>query len=84
MLGSDETELPGRVRDAIRSQGDATERLIGWVQLAVVLTFATLYAISPKTFPADQAFQPVPWVIGAYTLFTVPRLVLAYRISLPG
>jgi adenylate cyclase len=84
LLGGDEAELPGRVRDAIRSQGDATERLIGWVQLAVVLTFATLYAISPKTFPADQAFQPVPWVIGAYTLFTLPRLILAYRISLPG
>ena len=84
LLGGDETELPGRVRDAIRSQGDATERLIGWIQLAVVFTFATLYAVSPKTFPADQAFQPVPWVIAAYTLFTVPRLILAYRISLPG
>ncbi|MCH7794796.1 MAG: hypothetical protein IH900_06630, partial [Proteobacteria bacterium] len=44
LLGGDETELPGRVRDAIRSQGDATERLIGWIQLAVVFTFATLYA----------------------------------------
>jgi adenylate cyclase len=49
-----------------------------------VLTFAALYSISPKTFSADQAFQPVPWVIGAYTLYTLPRLVLAYRISLPG
>ena len=84
MVGDDETELPGRVRDAIQNQGDATERLIGWIQFAVVLTFATLYAISPKTFPADQAFQPVPWVIGAYMTFTLVRLALAYRISLPG
>ncbi len=83
-LGRDETELPGRVRDAIQSQGDATERLIGWVQLAVVLTFATLYTVSPKTFPADQTFQPVPWVIGAYAIFTLLRLALAYRFSLPG
>ena len=80
----EKSELPERVREAIQSQGDATERLIGWIQLAVVLTFATLYAVSPKTFPAGQTFQPVPWVIGAYAVFTLLRLVLAYRISLPG
>ena len=79
-----DSELPERVRTTIQQQGDATERLIGWVQFAVVLTFATLYAISPKTFPAGQTFQPVPWAIGAYTLFTLLRLGLAYRISLPG
>ena len=62
--GREKSELPERVREAIQSQGDATERLIGWIQLAVVLTFATLYAVSPKTFPAGQTFQPVPWVIG--------------------
>jgi len=83
-LGGGDAELPGRVREAIQSQGDATERLIGWIQLAVVLTFATLYAVSPKTFPAEQTFQPVPWVIGAYMLFTLLRLLLAHRISLPG
>ena len=84
LLGGEGRELPERVREAIQSQGDATERLIGWIQLAVVLTFATLYAISPKTFPAEQTFQPVPWVIGAYALFTLLRLALAHRISLPG
>ncbi len=84
LLGDKASELPERVREAIQGQGDATERLIGWIQLAVVLTFATLYAISPKTFPSGQAFQPVPWVIGAYALFTLLRLALAYRISLPG
>ncbi len=82
--GGEGGELPERVREAIQSQGDATERLIGWIQLAVVLTFATLYAISPKTFPAEQTIEPVPWVIGAYALFTLLRLALAYRISLPG
>ncbi len=79
-----EADLPERVRQTIQAQSDATERLIGWVQLAVVATFATLYAISPKTFPPGQAFQPVPWAIGAYTVFTLLRLLLAYRISLPG
>jgi adenylate cyclase len=77
-------DLPERVRRTIQEQGDATERLIGWVQFAVVLTFATLYAIAPKTFPVEQAFQPVPWAIGAYMAFTLIRLALAYRISLPG
>jgi len=75
--------LPERVRRAIQEQGDQTERLIGWVQLAVVLTFAALYAISPKTFPEEQAFQPVPWAIGGYMLFTLLRLYLAHRNSLP-
>ncbi len=84
LLGGRKATLPERVRKAIQEQGDATERLIGWVQLAVVLTFATLYTISPKTFPAEQAFQPVPWVIGAYMIFTVIRLYLAHRMSLPG
>lgn len=79
-----DTDLPERVRRTIQEQGDATERLIGWVQLAVVLTFATLYALAPKTFPAGQAFQPVPWAIGGYMAFTLIRLALAYRISLPG
>jgi len=75
--------LPERVRRAIQEQGDRTERLIGWIQLAVVLTFATLYAVSPKTFPEDQSFQPVPWAIGGYMVFTLLRLYLAHRISLP-
>lgn len=79
-----DTVLPERVRRTIQEQGDATERLIGWVQFAVVLTFASLYALSPKTFPVEQTFQPVPWAIGAYMVFTLIRLALAYRISLPG
>ncbi len=45
-----DSDLPERVRRTIQEQGDATERLIGWVQFAVVLTFATLYAIAPKAF----------------------------------
>ena len=80
----DRTRLPERVRRAIQEQGDHTERLIGWIQLAVVLTFALLYTVSPKTFPPEQTFRPVPWAIGGYFLFTVLRLGLAYRVSLPG
>ncbi len=76
--------LPARVHAAIRAQEDQTERLIGWIQLAVLATFAVLYAVSPKTDGAHDTFRPVPWVLGLYFLFTGLRLVLAHRISLPG
>jgi adenylate cyclase len=76
--------LPERVERAVREQQDASEALIGWIQLAVVLTFAALYAISPKTFAAEAPFRPVPWAIGIYSLFTVARLALAYRMRLPA
>ena len=72
-------ELPPRVQAAIAAQQDASERLIGWFQLAVVCVFGTLYALSPKTFADDAAFAPVPWALGAYLAFTVIRLVLAHR-----
>jgi adenylate cyclase len=75
--------LPARVQTTIRQHEDRAERLIGWIQLGVVLTFATLYFVSPKTFDARASFEPVPWAIGGYLLFTGLRLVLAYRISLP-
>jgi len=85
LLGTEmESQLPERVREAIQQQGDATERLIGWMQFAVVSIFATLYAVAPKTGPIGGDFQPVPWAIGAYFLFTLLRLSLAYKISLPG
>lgn len=76
--------LPARVQAAIRAHEDRAERLIGWIQLAVVLTFAALYFVSPKTFAGHDTFQPVPWAVGAYLLFTGLRLALAYRTSLPG
>jgi len=76
--------LPERVRAAIRSQQDRSEILIGWIQLAVVLTFGTLYAVSPKTFMMNVKIQPVPWALGAYFFFTVLRLGLAYRWRLPA
>jgi adenylate cyclase len=81
---SDSGSMPARVREAIRAQQDHSEILIGWVQFAVVTTFGILYALAPKTFSPDAGFEPVPWALGAYTLFTLLRLVLAYRGGLPG
>lgn len=72
-------DLPERVRAAVRAQQDASEILIGWVQLGVVALFGGLYLVSPKTFDGDAEFAPVPWVLGVYLGFTVMRLALAYR-----
>jgi len=76
--------LPARVHAAIEAEEDRSEILIGWVQFGVVAAFGLLYFVSPKTFAADAPFRPVPWVLGAYTAFTLLRLVAAYRTRLPG
>lgn len=76
--------LPERVARAVREEQHRGEILVGWVQMVAVLTFATLYAVAPKTFSADAPFAPVPWALGGYFCFTVLRLVLAYRGRLPG
>jgi adenylate cyclase len=71
--------IPERVRVAIQDQQDASERVIGIVQLAVVLLFGTLYLSTPKAFAANAAFEPVPWALSGYLAFTLLRILLAYR-----
>jgi adenylate cyclase len=75
--------LPARVAALVQAQQDASEVLVGWVQLGVVLTFAGLYAVSPKTFAAEFTFAPVPWALGIYLAFTLVRVGLARRGRLP-
>lgn len=76
--------LPAPVRAAMAVQQESSEILIGWIQLALVVGFGALYAISPKTFPPEATLHPIPWVLGAYCAFTVLRLRLAYRRRLAG
>ncbi len=71
--------VSNRVRDAILRQQDASERLIGWVQLSVVIGFAVLFLLSPKTHETAVYLRPVGWAIAAYFLFTLLRLALSYR-----
>ena len=75
--------LPRRVQENIALQQQESEKLIGWVQFTLVATFFTLYALSPKT-GAQTMFQPVPWAISLYFLFTLIRLLAAYKNYLPG
>src|SRR5579862_4033441 len=78
------SELPERVARAIRLEQQRAEQLIGWVQLVIIATFAVLYAASPKTFMMNVPIEPVPWALGAWLVFTVARLVAAYRGPLPA
>ena len=75
-----EAGLPERVKEAVRAQEDATERLISWIQLAIVLTFGTLYAISPKP---EVAFAPVPWALSIYLVLTLIRVAWSHLGRLP-
>ncbi len=83
-MGSLHRHLPARVQIAIQRQQESSEIVISVIQLAVVTAFVTLYTISPKTFPPEVEFKPVPWVLGAYLAFTLLRLTIAMRGRLPG
>lgn len=76
-------QIPDRIVRSIRAQQDASEVLIGWVQLAVVVLFGTLYLISPKTFSPDTQFATAPWALGFYFVFTLIRLFLSLRGRIP-
>jgi adenylate cyclase len=76
--------VPGRVRAAIATSDAETEVLVGWVQVAAIATFAVLYTLTPKAFPPDVPFAPVPWALAAYAGFTALRLWLAYARRLTG
>jgi adenylate cyclase len=70
--------MPERVRAAIAAQQAQAEVLISWTQLALVLFFLALYTFSPKP-EAVTSIRPVPWVLAAYLVFALIRLLLAYQ-----
>lgn len=78
LIRVDDGEVPEHVSRAIAGQERDNEILIGWVQAALVASFAILYAFSRKTFPLDAEFRPVPWALAVYAAFTLVRLRLAY------
>ena len=71
------TSLPARLRRSIQDQQERSEVLISAIQLLIVLIFALLYAISPKTFTHEADFAPVPWVLSIYGFFSLLRLAFA-------
>lgn len=68
---------PARVDNAIRAHDARSEVLICLAQIAAIITFAGLYALTPKAFPPGVPFEPVPWTLAVYAVFTGFRLWLA-------
>lgn len=75
-------DLPARVAEDIAARQNEGEKVIGWIQLALLIVFATLYALTPPPVEATS-FRPEPWALGFYLSFTLIRLVCAYRHYLP-
>ncbi len=72
-----DTDLPEGVRAAIADEQDRSERLIAWIQLAIALVFAALYALAGRSTPTQTWLTP--GAIGVYFLFTLIHLYVSYR-----
>lgn len=82
--GTGIASLPERVRRIVLAEDRASERLIGYVQLVICGLLWTLYLIAPR--PADAAmsmFAPVPFALGAFTLFSAFRFWLILQRKVP-
>lgn len=77
--GQANATLSERVRRRIEDQQATSEIIVGWIQASAIIFFAVVYAISPKAFPPGTRFEPVPWTLGIYAVFTAVRILLAYR-----
>jgi hypothetical protein len=76
-------DLPPAVRARITALQDQSEKLIGWIQLAIAILFGVLYGLSRQTVPMGTAIWLLtPAAIGLYFIATVIRLVMAYRIRM--
>ena len=76
------SKLPTRVIRAIHEREQANEILARIIQLAIVALFGFIYIISPKTSP-EEAFYPVPYVLGIYLAFSIIGFIWALRKTLP-
>ena len=76
-------DLPPVVRARIVALQDQSERLIGWIQLAIVILFGALYGLSRQTAPmTTEIWLLTPAAIALYLVFTLIRLVVSYRIRM--
>lgn len=77
--GQADAALSERVRHRIDQQQATSEIIVGWIQACAIVFFAGVYVISPKAFPPGTRFEPVPWTLAIYAVFTAVRIVLAHR-----
>ncbi|WP_310619572.1 adenylate/guanylate cyclase domain-containing protein [Flexibacterium corallicola] len=78
-----ERQLPERVWKDLRRREDSAERLVGVVQLSFILLLSVLYFISPSA-EGSVGSSFVPGVLAFYLVFTLVRLYISFRCSLPG
>jgi adenylate cyclase len=71
--------LPERVRHAIAVDQRSSEILVCLAQFGAIAFFGAFYELTPKAFPPSVMFEPVPWALGLYALFTALRLWLTLR-----
>ncbi len=71
--------LPAVAQRAIIADRRASEILVCVMQFGAIAFFGTFYALTPKAFPASVPFEPVPWALAAYFVFTALRFWLALR-----
>ncbi|MBE9555571.1 MAG: adenylate/guanylate cyclase domain-containing protein [Proteobacteria bacterium] len=76
--------VPSRIQAVIAQQQDASERLTAWIQFGIVLFFAVLYSVAPKTYTGDLMYPPVTMALAAFVAAAVLRLVVAHRGRAPG
>lgn len=73
------TELPSSVGQRIADSQRLSEVLVCIVQFSAVVFFAVFYHLTPKGFSPGVPYEPVPWALAFYALFTGFRLSLALR-----
>lgn len=65
------------VRRRLAASRRQAELLISAAQAGAILFFAAFYVLTPKAFPPDAPFEPVPVALAAYAAFTLLRFRLA-------
>lgn len=76
-------DLPESVLAAARRAERSAEVLLTLAQILALAFFGLVYAATPKAFPPDAPFEPVPALLALYAGFTALRLWLALRDRLP-
>ncbi len=75
--------LSPRVLASIDRHDQSSEVLIKIIQLVIVITWAILYTLAPKT-DSGTAFSPVSWALAIYFGLNVIGLIWAVRTGLPN
>ena len=70
--------VPERILSDLRRRQDDIEIPISLAQIIFGLGLLVLYFVSPRGFVGEVPFEPVPWVLIPYVLFSFVRLGLAW------